>query len=123
MPKLDHVNIEARDGAGMVRFLEAVLGAADGPRPPFPFPGHWLYLDGVPVIHVNYSSRADDFPRGMIDHFAFGLFDYGPTLARVEASGYRFEHAGIPGGVGQIFVFGPEGVKIELQYERLAPPG
>jgi catechol 2,3-dioxygenase-like lactoylglutathione lyase family enzyme len=118
MPSLDHVNIHARDLAGMVAFLEAVLGAAEGSRPPFKHPGHWLYLDGRPVIHVDPTERNDDFPTGIYNHVAFGIYDHEPLLARVEASGYRYELAGIPGGVGQIFVYGPEGVKIELQYRR-----
>ena len=52
MPRLDHVTIETRDAPGMIGFLEAVLGVREGYRPPFPSPGHWLYLDDRPVIHL-----------------------------------------------------------------------
>lgn len=118
MPRLDHVNIQARDGAAMVAFLETVLGAKEGFRPPFSRPGHWLYLDGVPAIHVDYPDRPDDFPQGIFNHVAFGIYELEPVLERVKSTSYPYEMAGIPGGVGQIFVVGPEGVKIEIQYQR-----
>jgi hypothetical protein len=54
----------------------------------------------------------------MINHVAFGIEDLEPLRARVEAAGYPFKLAGIPGGVGQIFVDGPEGLRVELQYRR-----
>ena len=118
MLRIDHVNIHARDPAVMVRFLEAVLGAKEGFRPPFKHPGHWVYLEGAPAIHIDYASEDEPLTRGVFDHIAFGVFDYEPLLARVKASGFRHEFAGIPDGVGQIFVFGPEGIKIELQFAR-----
>lgn len=118
MPRIDHVNIHARDRAAMIAFLEAVLGAKEGFRPPFKHPGHWLYLDGLPAIHLDPSTRDDDFPTGIFNHVAFGVYDLETIQPRIEASGYRFEMAGIPGGVGQIFVYGPEGIKLELQYHR-----
>jgi catechol 2,3-dioxygenase-like lactoylglutathione lyase family enzyme len=118
MLRIDHVNIRAPDPAAMVRFLKAVLGAKEGFRPPFKHPGHWVYLEGAPAIHIDYSGSDEGLEGGVVDHVAFGVFDYEPLLERVRASGCRYELAGIPGGLGQIFVFGPEGIKIELQYAR-----
>ncbi len=119
MPRLDHVNILTRDAPPMIDFFRKVLGVEEGYRPPFPFPGHWLYLDGHPVIHLNMVDRTDDFPAGMFNHVAFSFYDRDLALKAVEASGYRFEVDAIPDtDIGQIFVYGPEGVKIELQYRR-----
>ncbi|HHY51170.1 MAG TPA: glyoxalase [Alphaproteobacteria bacterium] len=117
MPRLDHINIHARDVAAMAAFLEAIVGAKPGFRPPFEHPGHWLYLDGLPAIHLDHA-RGDEHPGGVVDHLAFGVYDYEPLIARVKASGYPYQLAGIPGGVGQVFVTGPEGIRIELQYHR-----
>ncbi len=50
---LDHINIRCRDLAATRDFLVAVLGLEDGFRPPFDFPGNWLYLDGRPIIHTS----------------------------------------------------------------------
>jgi catechol 2,3-dioxygenase-like lactoylglutathione lyase family enzyme len=119
MPRLDHINIHVRDGKAMVAFLEAVLDVREGFRPPFRHPGHWLYADGLPSIHIDLVERDADFPQGIVNHLAFGLYDYEAVLARVEASGFPFEHAGIPGTpIGQIFVIGPEGIRLEIQYRR-----
>ena len=87
--QIDHVNIHARDPGAVVAFLGAVLGAEEGLRPPFQHPGHWVYLDGRPIFHVDHL-REGDRPggHGPVDHIAIGVFDYEPLLARVEASGF-----------------------------------
>ncbi|MGN6487915.1 MAG: VOC family protein [Devosia sp.] len=119
MPRLDHVNIHVVDGPRMVRFLEQVLEAREGFRPPFDFPGHWVYLDEQPVIHLTVVERSTDFPQGMTNHVAFGVYEFEAARARVEASGYPWQLAGIPGTpIGQIFVTGPEGLLVEIQYRR-----
>ena len=119
MLRIDHINIHATDAPAMVRFLEAVLGAKEGFRPPFKHPGHWIYFDDAPFIHIDYAEPGKDMNRGVFDHVAFGVYDDVDTiLARVKAGGYEHFLAGIPGGVGQVFVMGPDGVKLELQYKR-----
>ncbi|MCQ1849822.1 VOC family protein [Neorhizobium galegae] len=119
MPRLDHVNIHTRDADAMVAFLGKVLGAEEGYRPPFSDPGRWLYLDGHPFIHLSIVTRGEDFPPGMFNHVAFGFYDHDAAVERITATGYRFEHDAIPDtDIGQIFVYGPEGLKIELQYRR-----
>lgn len=119
MPHLDHVNITVADGPRMVRFLELVLDAKEGARPPFDFPGHWIYLGDRPVIHLGVAKREADFPEGMVNHIAFGVYAFEAAKARVEASGYPWHLAGIPGTpIGQIFVTGPEGLVVEIQYAR-----
>ena len=42
--------------AQTVHFYENVLGFTNGPRPPFNFPGAWLYSSGHPVLHLNVVS-------------------------------------------------------------------
>jgi len=117
MRRLDHVNIHTRDAATMISFLSEVLEVKEGHRPPFPNPGHWLYIGDQPVIHLDVIERDGDFPQGIYNHIAFALYDLGSALKRIEATGYRHEYRDIPGTtLGQIFVYGPEGVKIELQY-------
>jgi catechol 2,3-dioxygenase-like lactoylglutathione lyase family enzyme len=119
MPRLDHVNIHTRDAAVMIDFLKTLLGAEEGYRPPFGMPGHWLYLEGHPAIHLNVVERQDDFPQGMLNHAAFAFFDRDDAINRATATGYRLEHDEIPGaGIGQIFVYGPEGIRVELQYRQ-----
>jgi catechol 2,3-dioxygenase-like lactoylglutathione lyase family enzyme len=122
MFKLDHINIHVVDGPRMVAFFDAVLGAKEGFRPPFDFPGHWIYVDGAPAIHLTVVERDGDFPPGMINHIAFGVYDFGPIRARLEAAGYAYRIAGIPDSeIGQFFVTGPEGLLVEVQFRRKPP--
>ena len=72
---LDHYNVSTRKLQETVKFYESVLGLVNGPRPPFDFPGAWLYSDGHPVLHLNDISPTDREQRpdsGVIDHVAFG---------------------------------------------------
>jgi catechol 2,3-dioxygenase-like lactoylglutathione lyase family enzyme len=73
MPRLDHVNIYARDPKRMRDFLVAVLGVKEGWRPPFGTRGYWLYFGDQPVIHVSTTERPEYFPEGIYNHAAFGL--------------------------------------------------
>ena len=50
--RLDHYNVSTRNLGATVRFYEDVLGFVNGPRPPFDFPGAWLYSDGHPVLRI-----------------------------------------------------------------------
>lgn len=119
MPRLDHIHLHVVDGPRMVRFLETVLEAKEGFRPPFEFPGHWVYIEGKPAIHISIVAPHEDPPRGIIGHVAFGVYDYEATKARIESTGYAWRLAGIPDtDIGQFFVDGPEGLLLEVQYRR-----
>src|SRR5262249_16282764 len=43
---LDHYNVSTRKLGETIRFYEDVLGMKNGPRPPFNFPGAWIYSAG-----------------------------------------------------------------------------
>jgi len=116
MTALDHINIHADDLDGARDFLLAALpGLTQGPRPPFDFKGYWLYLGDKPIIHMQ-TRAAGMGGRGWIDHLAFGPFDFNVEKARLDAGGFTYTVSGIPGtGIRQLFVLGPEGLKLELQ--------
>ena len=56
---LDHYNVSTRKLEETVHFYENVLGFTNGPRPPFNFPGAWLYSSGHPVLHLNDISQTE----------------------------------------------------------------
>jgi catechol 2,3-dioxygenase-like lactoylglutathione lyase family enzyme len=110
----DHINIRSTDLEATRDFLVRLLGLVDGYRPPFDFPGHWLYLGNTPIIHT--SGLTTPNPHGWVDHIAFAGFDFETEKARLEREGFSYVEAGIPGtGIRQLFVNGPDGLKVELQ--------
>ncbi len=116
MIALDHINIHAEDLEAARDFLLAALpGLTQGFRPPFDFKGYWLYLGDKPIIHMQ-TRAAGMGGRGWIDHLAFGPFDFDTEKARLDRGGFSYMVGGIPGtGIRQLFVMGPEGLKLELQ--------
>ena len=49
---LDHWNVYCKDLKATVRFYERYVGLTDGDRPPFNFPGAWLYAGEKPILHL-----------------------------------------------------------------------
>ena len=122
---LDHVNIRTADMATTKALFVDVLGLREGWRPPFPFPGAWLYAGDKDVIHlVEVAAPAAASDGAALDHFAFDISDYDEVLARVEKTGLPFRTAPTPGtSVRQIFVRDPNGVTVELNCKGASPRG
>jgi len=121
---LGHINIHAADLDAARAFLLAEMpDLKQGLRPPFDFKGYWLYLSDKPIIHMQ-NRGAGMGGRGWIDHLAFGPFDFDTAKARLAAGGFSYTVAGIPGtGIRQLFVLGPEGLKLELQCPEKSESG
>jgi catechol 2,3-dioxygenase-like lactoylglutathione lyase family enzyme len=114
MIRLDHINIRAKNQEAVRDFLVTVIGLKEGPRPPFDFHGYWLYLGDQPVIHL--APRERDGEVGWVDHIAFYGFDFEAKTAALAAAGAQFKAQTLPGTeIRQIFVRGPEGLRVELQ--------
>ncbi|MCP5372251.1 MAG: VOC family protein [Hyphomicrobiales bacterium] len=116
---LNHFSIRTADLARSVAFYAAALDLRDGARPPFDFPGNWLYCGEVPVIHLIGVDGADapGADTGAVDHLAFTAAGYDATLARLRDAGIPFRERVIPGRtLRQIFVEDPDGVAIELNF-------
>jgi len=122
---LDHINIRTADLAGTRAFFTDVLGLTEGWRPPFPFPGAWLYAGEKDVVHLVEVDRPAAASEGSsLDHFAFDIADYDEALARVERTGLSHRATTTPGtSVKQIFVRDGNGVTIELNWKGPAPRG
>jgi catechol 2,3-dioxygenase-like lactoylglutathione lyase family enzyme len=120
---IDHVNIRANPAliAEMKAFYEQVLGASDGWRPPFKSTGHWLYLDGKPVVHLveDASIQMPTGSRGpIVDHVAFACTEPAGFEARLQAAGVAFRRTEVPGTrLMQFFCTDPAGNGVELQFE------
>jgi catechol 2,3-dioxygenase-like lactoylglutathione lyase family enzyme len=101
--RLDHVTIVCADCAPLLRFFVDVAGMVEGPRPAFGVRGHWLYLQGRPVLHLveRPAARPRDGadaapPTARIDHVALRVDDAGEwqtLLGRLRDSGMPYQLA------------------------------
>lgn len=105
---LDHYTILAADLAATRDFYVDALGLTDGARPPFDFPGHWLYCEDHPVIHL---------VRAAVDHVAFAAADIDAVREHLHARGVDFQEREVPRlGQRQLFLRDPNGIRIELNF-------
>jgi len=120
---LEHVTIRCAQLQRTRDFYVDCLGLEEGARPAFAFRGYWLYLGGVPVVHL---VEAADRPAereivsegtGSFDHLAFRGDDAAALKVRLEKAGLAFRERTVPGGaLSQIFVRDPEGVLVEINF-------
>ena len=47
---MNHFTILTVDVPSTIEFYSDLLGLTPGPRPPFDFPGAWLYAGGQPIL-------------------------------------------------------------------------
>ena len=128
---MDHFTILTENVAATVAFYGELLGLEPGPRPPFDFPGAWLYgagpgIEPRPILHVVGGRPLPDEPQGVIDHMAFSATGLAETVRLLDARGleYRLQH--LPGNsLWQLFFFDPSGARVELDFrgEETAPEG
>jgi catechol 2,3-dioxygenase-like lactoylglutathione lyase family enzyme len=118
---LDHYNVSTRKLGDTIRFYEEVLGLTNGPRPPFNFPGAWLYSAGHPVLHLNDISSTDrqqPADSGVIDHVAFGSRGFEAIKQHLTGKGVSFRVNQVPNSRRwQIFLTDPNNIMIELNFD------
>ena len=119
--RLDHFTVRCRpqDLDELRDFYVGVLGLVAGARPDFDFPGHWLYGDGHPIVHL--AGLLDARPAdgtGPLDHIAFSGRGLDDMVRRLKASGIPFDERPVPGfPLHQIFLSDPQGLMLELTFE------
>lgn len=120
--KLDHVNVRTGRLDEMRKWYVDVLGMTDGWRPPFAFPGAWLYAGDDPIVHlVGVESTPDaDEDDIRLEHFALQGDDLEALRARIKAAGIECREARVPGtNLLQLNVYDPDGNHIHIDF-RLA---
>lgn len=114
---LDHYNVYCKDLRQTVSFYEKYVGLRTGDRPPFSFPGAWLYAGDKAVLHLVSESGRTDQGSGAIDHIAFACRDLAATVSRLKADKVKFEVRKVPARpLQQVFIHDPDGVMLELNF-------
>jgi catechol 2,3-dioxygenase-like lactoylglutathione lyase family enzyme len=119
--QLNHVTVRTGDLEATRTFYENVLGLEAGPRPPFKFPGYWLYCGANPVVHLVLQSDGIGGglspDTGSFDHVAFTADDFPGTRERFRKLGVVFREQQVPAAPNrQLFVEDPNRVTIELNF-------
>ncbi len=120
LARLDHVNIRTADLAGMIAFYEEVLGFTNGARPPFGFPGAWLYCGDAAVVHLVEVSRQPA-PEGelRLEHFAFSATGLAEFLTLLRARGQDYRIGLVPDvKIIQVNIFDPDGNHIHVDFDQ-----
>jgi len=135
--KLDHYSIRTLDVEASRRFYTDIMGFQAGFRPPFNFPGLWLYNDKpypesygvVHIIGVDLNDPAglkeylgdrdlDSLKgTGTVDHMAFAATGLADMRARLKRQKIEYRERTVPSlGIHQVFIEDPSQVTIELNY-------
>ncbi len=135
--KLDHYSIRTLDLQASEHFYTRVMGFTVGFRPPFKFPGLWLYNGGsypetFGVVHIIGIDPKD--PEGLkeylgdkdldalhgtgtVDHMAFRATDLAQMRERLKAQQVAYRERTVPSlGLHQVFFEDPSQVTIELNF-------
>jgi catechol 2,3-dioxygenase-like lactoylglutathione lyase family enzyme len=120
--QLEHFTIRCKNLEVTRDFYRDYIGLEVGARPNLPFKGYWLYLGGIPVVHlVEESERAEReqgrHTTGGLDHIAFRGTELEATVAKLRRGDIKFREAAIPDfRLHQIFLHDPDGIQIELNF-------
>ena len=114
--QLDHVNIQTANVEGMVEWYARVLNMPAGKRPPFDFPGAWLYAGDHPAVHL-VGVREQPTAGNRLEHFALSASGFKSFLDLLDRDQERYEARRIPGsGMVQINVWDPDGNHIHIDF-------
>ena len=125
LTELNHVTVRTKQMEATRDFYVKVLGMSVGFRPDLGFPGYWLYVGKIPVMHLVPESAGigagPNEDTGNFDHVAFLAQDYDGTCQHFRALGLEFRENDVPNArLRQIFLTDPNRVMIELNFPTVS---
>jgi len=133
LTQVDHFLIQTADLAKTRDWYVRTLGMTEGWHPDFKFPVVWLYIGEKDVLHLceggaNVSENRKKYlgqqseavsGSGVVDHIAFRAYGLADTIAHLQSLGVGFNQRMVSDqGLYQLFMFDPNGVKIELNFDN-----
>ncbi|HDZ8854788.1 VOC family protein [Aeromonas dhakensis] len=127
---IDHVTLRTDQLEQTIAFYRDAIGLQEGGRPPFPFPGCWLYAGGRPLLHIVANTQGEGLTdylgkrgteqgSGSIDHISLSASDPVETQARLLRLEVPFVSRVIPErNELQLFLRDNNGVPVELLFTQ-----
>ena len=136
---IEHFLVAADDIDATRDWYARVLGLKSGEHPDFGFPVHWMYAGREPVVHIGPSAKgANEIQKkflgrtsqdtgvgtGAIDHIAFRATGLRGMLEHFKKEKISFtQRRADDQALFQLFLFDPNGIKVELNYEAAEAQG
>jgi len=129
---MEHFLIQSADIEATRDWWVKVLGMRVGPSPDFKFPVYWLYIGDRDVLHLTqgganvsenrmkYLGQTSQATQGsgVVDHIGFRATGLDETISHLTRLGIDFKERQVDDqGLYQLFLFDPNGVKVELNFE------
>jgi catechol 2,3-dioxygenase-like lactoylglutathione lyase family enzyme len=135
---MEHFLLQAEDLEATKDWYVDVLGMRVGPCPDFKFPVYWLYVGDRDVLHLTqgganvsqnrkaYVGQESTATRGsgVIDHIAFRASGLEGMIVHLTGRKIEFKERQVNDqGLYQLFLFDPNGVKVELNFSSAEATG
>ncbi len=120
---VNHFTILTDDLPATLAFYEEHLNLKAGARPPFTFPGAWLYADGGrgkdPILHIVAGINKERLVKGVLDHMAFSGAGLAAAVAKLKRKNVPYELRRLPEyGTWQLFFHDPNDAKVEIDFDK-----
>src|SRR5260370_12468297 len=95
---MNHFTVLSDDLEATREFYVDFLGGLKvGWRPPFQFPGWWLYAGETPILHVIHRDHLPEGDRaGVLDHMAFIAEDLPGTVKKLKSRNIHYQLRPLP---------------------------
>src|SRR5258705_7510681 len=124
--KLDLVTIRTRDLQATRNFFLTVFDLKEGERPLaiHRIPGHWLYSEGHPLVHIIGSQGYGiDRSAEAIDHVGLRMEGYAAFRNKLDQLGIRYTPMDLADiQERRVFFYAPRGPPLEAVFFQPAPP-
>ena len=119
---MNHFTVLTADLEKSKAFYIGLLGLTEGYRPPFEFPGAWLYCDNQAILHIIAGRPIPDAIHGVIDHIAFSASNLQSTIDTLNQQGIAYRLNRLKDHqTWQLFCTDPDGAKVELDFAGNEP--
>lgn len=117
--RLDHANLRTTRLEELIEWYGRVLHMFPGDRPPFSFPGAWLYRHGQALVHLVEVDKAGTTENLALEHFAFQATGLVEFLAHLKKEKVTPRVGKLPGfGMVQVNIWDPDGNHIHVDFSR-----